>query len=183
MKNFRLNVEDTVVFMCDIQERLVPAINCGEDMAKKAEIMLKGADTLKVPVVYTVQYPQGLGGTIAPLEAALPENSHYFEKETYSACTPEILAKLKELKAKNIVMMGTETHICIYQTTRDLLAEGFSVFLVEDAVGSRTEANKNNGLRLMEDMGAVTTNTETVLFDFLKKSGTPEFKVISKLIK
>ncbi len=76
-----------------------------------------------------------------------------------------------------------ETHICVFQTARDLLSDGYDVFIVGDGVCSREKENYLNGLSLMTDMGAVITNTETVIFDLLKKAGTPEFKILSKLIK
>ena len=55
--------------------------------------------------------------------------------------------------------------------------------MVKDAVASRTKSNYLNGLDLMQSLGTVITNTETVVFDLLKVSGTPEFKLMSKLIK
>ena len=76
-----------------------------------------------------------------------------------------------------------ETHICVFQTVRDLLSEGYEVFLASDAICSRTKENSKSGLELMANMGAVVTNTETIIFDLLKEAGTPEFKVLSKLIK
>ncbi len=76
-----------------------------------------------------------------------------------------------------------ETHVCVYQTTRDLLDHGYEVYIVNDGVASRTKANYLNGLEQMRCMGAVISNTETVIFDLLKMAGTPEFKKMSKLIK
>lgn len=83
----------------------------------------------------------------------------------------------------NILVIGMETHVCVYQTVRSLLEAKYNVFVIKDCVASRTEDNYENALDMMKDMGAVITNTETVLFDILKKAGTPEFKLISKLIK
>jgi len=76
-----------------------------------------------------------------------------------------------------------ETHVCVFQTVRDLLANGYQVFAVGDAVCSRTKRNYLNGLSLMSSMGAVVTNAETIFFDFIKQAGTPLFKELSKLIK
>ena len=76
-----------------------------------------------------------------------------------------------------------ETHVCVFQTVRDLVRDGYFAHVARDAVASRTETNYSNGLDLMQSLGAVITNTETAVFDLLKVSGTPEFKVMSKLIK
>ena len=84
---------------------------------------------------------------------------------------------------KKVVITGMETHVCVFQTVRDLISDGYQVFLVKDALASRTKSNFLNGLDLMKSMGAVITNTETAVFDLLKASGTPEFKLMSKMIK
>ena len=76
-----------------------------------------------------------------------------------------------------------ETHVCVFQTVRDLLAYDFEVFIASDAVSSRTEANYRSGLSMMAAMGATISNTETIFFDLLKRAGTPVFKELSRLIK
>ncbi len=182
-ESFRLQVSDTVLFMIDIQEKLVPAIRKNDDLLESTAVLMQGVRLMGVPVIYSEQYPKGLGRTVAKVAEHLPENATLFEKITYTAALPEVMEKLKELNAKKILVIGTETHICVYQTVRDLIAAGYDVHVVEDAVGSRTKENKNNGLRLMENMGAIITNVETVLFDLLKRAGTDEFKAVSKLVK
>src|SRR5690606_37736710 len=106
-----------------------------------------------------------------------------FEKITFSGLTPEVAQALEQTNRKKIIVTGIETHVCVYQTVRDLLKEGYQVFVAEDGVCSRSKANWRNGLSLMAAMGAVITNTETVFFDLMKQAGTPLFKELSKLIK
>jgi len=84
---------------------------------------------------------------------------------------------------KQVVVVGMEAHVCVFQTVRDLVDGGFSVFVAQDAVISRSEANRGVGLRLCEKAGATLTSTETVLFDLLGVAGTPEFKELTALIK
>jgi nicotinamidase-related amidase len=76
-----------------------------------------------------------------------------------------------------------EAHVCVFQTVRDLLRGGFSVFIAQDAILARTEGNRSVGLRLCERAGAVLSSTETILFDLLGVAGTPEFKELTALIK
>jgi nicotinamidase-related amidase len=91
--------------------------------------------------------------------------------------------KLNELNIKNVVIVGMETHICVLQTTIDLINAGYNTHVVADAVISRSKFNWRTGLEYMRDAGAKITVTETVLFQLLKKAGSEEFKAISKLIK
>lgn len=182
MDKFYLNKEDAIVLVIDIQEKLMPAILEKEELVNKSKILISGAKILEVPIFVTEQYPKGLGKTIGEIDA-LTKNDPIFEKISYTCCTDEVLAYLEKSKRKQVIITGVETHVCVYQTTRDLLNHGYSVFVASDAVSSRTLENKQNGIALMKDMGAVISNTETLLFDMLKISGTPEFKAISKLVK
>jgi len=93
------------------------------------------------------------------------------------------MSTLELLGRKKVIVSGMETHICVFQTVRELLKSGYTVFVVDDAVCSRTSDNYKTGLALMREMGAVITSTETVFFDLLKQAGTPLYKELSKLIK
>lgn len=177
---FRLTPEDAVLLVIDIQERLVPAMKYGQQVIEKTGFLLKVANVLEIPILFTEQYPKGLGGTVP--ELAL-EGVTVFEKITFTGCTPEVTQALQETNRKKVIVTGMETHVCVFQTVRDLLSQGYQAFVPGDGVCSRTKDNFRNGLSLMAAMGAVITNTETVFFDLMKRAGTPQFKELSKLIK
>lgn len=182
MNKYVLFGEEAVLLVIDIQERLVPAMKYGEQLIQNTNIIISLAKKLGVPIVVTEQYPKGLGKTVSDVRNNLEESSTY-EKMTFSGCTSEVTTALKGLGRNKIIITGMETHVCVFQTVRDLLADGYQVFVVGDAVCSRTKGNYQNGLSLMSSMGAVVTNTETVFFDLMKQAGTPLFKELSKLIK
>lgn len=182
MDKYILTEEDAVLMVIDIQERLVPAMKYGEQVIQNTNTLVSLAQKLEVPIIITEQYPKGLGKTVADLNNNF-ENLPAYEKVTFSGYTSEVNSALKETGRQKIIITGIETHVCVFQTVRDLLAQSYQVFVVGDAVSSRTEENYQNGLSLMASMGAVITNTETVFFDLLKQAGTPLFKEFSKLIK
>lgn len=179
---YKLNTDDTVLMIIDLQEKLMNAMKDKERVYKNSNILLKAAKQLNIPVILTEQYPKGLGITVDEIKNNLPKH-FYLDKITFSACGDNLNSELSRLGRKNIIVTGSETHICVFQTVRDLLALGYNIHLAKDAVCSRTDENYNNALELMREMGAVITNTETILFDLLKLAGTPDFKVISPLIK
>jgi nicotinamidase-related amidase len=181
MDKFTLTSPEAVLMIIDIQERLVPPMKYGGQVIKKTNILLSIAGDLGIPVMVTEQYPRGLGKTVPEL-AAGPEAAT-FEKVTFSGCTGDVTSKLSGLGRKKIIVTGMETHVCVFQTVRDLLALGYQVFVVGDAVCSRTKENYRNAISLMSQMGAVITNTETVFFDLMKKAATPQFRKLSELIK
>lgn len=182
MEKFALKAEDTVLLIIDIQEKLTKVMKHKDQVVGNTNILISAAEEMNIPVVVTEQYPKGLGNTVPELEERLGK-AKIFEKVHFTAYIDEVKAELKEIGRKKVIMAGMETHICVFQTARDLLNDDYEVFLVKDAVCSRTKENYLNGLSLMENMGTVITNTETVIFDLLKKAGTPEFKALSKLIK
>ncbi|MFO7154600.1 MAG: hydrolase [Caldicoprobacter oshimai] len=182
MDKFELKCEQSVLMIIDIQERLVSVMDQRDQVIHNAKILVSVAQKLRIPVVVTEQYPKGLGKTVKEISDALGA-FQAFEKLSFSAYTPEIMSELAKLGRKKVIVSGMETHVCVFQTVRDLLRDGYQVFVVKDAVCSRTLENYQNGLYLMAEMGAVITNTETVLFDLLKKAGTPLFKELSKLVK
>ncbi|HHW06177.1 MAG TPA: isochorismatase family protein [Clostridia bacterium] len=180
MEKFTLNAAESLLLVIDIQDRLVAAMSHGAQVIEKTGILLQVAKKLNIPAIVTEQYPKGLGRTVAELPI---QEAKVFEKITFTGYTPEVAEALREANRKKIIVTGMETHVCVFQTVRDLLQHGYQVFVVEDAVCSRWKMNFKSGISLMAAMGAVITNTETVFFDLMKKAGTPEFKELSKLIK
>lgn len=179
---YYLNRDEAILLIIDIQEKLVPAISQGQMVIKNTNLLIKAASIMDIPIVVTEQYPKGLGSTVPEIQQNL-EGIHKCDKLTFSACTQDVMESLKKTGRKKVIITGMETHVCVFQTVRDLLKQGYYVFIAADSVSSRTEENKRNGLELMRDMGAVISNTETIIFDLLKQAGTEEFKVLSKLIK
>ncbi|ADI02809.1 isochorismatase family protein [Syntrophothermus lipocalidus] len=182
MGKFKLTAKESLMLVVDFQEKLMPAIDRREKIIHNAGLLLRLAGLLSIPVILTEQYPQGLGVTVPEIKDVLPEYAPV-EKRLFSAFIPEVEQKLKELNRSQIIVTGTETHVCVFQTVRDLVAARYEVYLVRDAVGSRFKENYQSGLELMRDLGAIITNTETVIFDLLQVAEGPAFKEMSKLLK
>lgn len=182
MDKFTLDKNESVLMVIDIQERLVPSMKVADQVIQNTSTLITTAKEFNMPIITTEQYPKGLGNTVGQLKDQIDSN-YLFEKVSFSAYTDDVKYLLESLDKRKVIITGMETHICVFQTVRDLLSEGYEVFLVSDAICSRTKENYKNGLALMARMGAVITNTETVLFDLLKEAATPEFRTLSKLIK
>lgn len=179
--NYKLNKDDTVLIIIDFQEKLMKAMSKSEKVYKNTNLLLAAAEQMGIPVIVTEQYPQGLGATANEIKEHLKEY-RYIDKMEFSAYSG-LKQILSATDRKTILVTGSETHVCVFQTTRDLLENGYNVQVVKDAVCSRFKENHLNGLELMKDMGAVISNTETILFDLLKVAGSPEFKLISPMLK
>lgn len=179
-----LNIEDSVVMIIDVQEKLLNAVFNKASLEKKATTLANTAKILGIPVIVTEQYPKGLGATVESLKEALPENTQYFEKTAFSALeNNDVLEALKNSGKKQVVIFGIETHICVSQTTNALIQEGFEVSVIRDACGSRSELEYLAGLDRMKDNGAHVLTTEIALFEWLKGAKHPKFKEVQMLIK
>lgn len=182
----RLNRNNAVLVVIDVQEKLLPVIDGGDDVVRNIERLVRGCHILGVPTMLTEQYVKGLGPTVEPLRTALAEGAGYkpIEKSCFSAqgCEP-FVAQLTALERKQVLVAGIETHVCVYQTVTDLLRAGFAVTIVADAVSSRTGRNRDIALQRMVADGAKLSSTEMALFELTVVSGTDEFKAISRLVK
>lgn len=179
-----LNIEDSIVMIIDVQEKLLNAVFNKASLEKKAVTIANTAKILGIPVIVTEQYPKGLGATVETLKEVLPENTQYFEKTAFSALeNNDVLEALKNSGKKQVVIFGIETHICVSQTTNALIQEGFEVSVIRDACGSRSELEYLAGLERMKDNGAHVLTTEIALFEWLKGAKHPKFKEVQMLIK
>jgi nicotinamidase-related amidase len=175
----KLDPERATLIVVDLQEGFRKAVPGFDRVAKATATLIEGAGAIGIPVVVTEQYPKGLGKTAPEIAEHLPEGTEPLEKVCFSAADAEGF----DLGGRDQALVcGIETHVCVNQTTLDLLGSGVEVHVAEDAVGSRFEENKRIGLHKMERAGAVLTSVETALFELLGKAGTDEFKRVQKLV-
>lgn len=187
MSALHLEPKESVILVVDVQERLFAAMPelAGTDLVRSGTALLEAAAFLGVEVIATEQYPEKLGPTIAPLAQRLDSlSAPRISKLSFSACQELAFdSALSATSRKQIILIGMETHICVYQTARDLAGRGFTVHVPVDGVASRRDDHRAAGLDLCRAAGATLTTTETVLFDWLGRAGTEAFKKVSKLIK
>lgn len=184
MRMPRLRVDNTVLLVVDMQEKLQPLIHEDAKLRAKAAALAEGCRLLGVPVVVTEQYPKGLGHTVPELHAALKTAGGALEKTAFS-CPADagVRARLESLHRPNVLLAGVEAHICVLQTALDLGESGYAVHLVEDAVGSRTLQNKEAGVARARKHGAEPSTVEMALFELMGHSKHPAFRDVQALIK
>jgi nicotinamidase-related amidase len=181
--SYRIVRDKAGLLVIDVQERLLPAISGREAVVQNTIRLIRGASILRLPVFATEQYRKGLGSTV-PEVAALLTSPPPIEKITFSACGAEgLLASLKEKNIYDAIVCGIEAHVCVCQTALELLDNGFRVFVVADAIASRTAENHRLAVERMRDAGCIIVSTEMLLFELLERAGTEEFKQILALVK
>ncbi len=177
-----LNRAHTALLVVDAQTKLNAVVRNGQQVVEGIVKLVKGFRVLNLPVFSTEQYPQGLGPTDPSITEVL--DSAPFQKMSFSCSTvDDLTSQLHQNNVKQVLLVGTEAHVCVQQTALDLLAENFQVQVGVDVVSSRKELDYRTALERMSKAGVILTTVEAALFELLEVSGTSEFKEIARLIK
>jgi isochorismate hydrolase len=179
----RLEKVETIGLVIDIQERLVPVMYKKDEFVSNSGKLIMGLQELNVPLLVTQQYTKGLGDTVSEI-STLVSHFTYTEKTSFS-CLDEPLFKdvLQKSGAKNVIICGIESHICVLQTAIDLKASGYNPVIVFDCVSSRSEQDMKLAFERFRYEGIMVTGTESLLFELVKNVKDVSFKNISKLVK
>lgn len=153
-----------------------------EQLKKQAALAIQMARHLSLPIVVMEQYPKGLGATNEDIRVALGDDYQPFAKKIFSGWKV-IGDRIAELGRNHLLIMGIEAHICVLQTAIDLLDQGYSVFLLQDAVGSKYSFDWRTGCSLIERAGGIRTSVQTVLFHYLEQAEGPDFKAMLPYLK
>ena len=172
-----------VLVMIDFQGNLARAMVNKENLFANNVKLIRGFQALGLPMMITEQTPDKLGSTIGQISEELG-GLKPIAKETFSCWSnPSFRDQLESLTRRHVVLTGIECHICVYQTSLDLIQNGYSVHLVADAVSSRTTENREVGIGAIKRAGAQITSTEMVLFELLRTAADPKAREIFKIVK
>ena len=167
----------------DIQGKLAQLMYEKELFFANVGRMIKGARLLEFPIFWNEQVPDKLGETVLEVKEYLTDMNPMVKK-TFSCCgNPDFVSVLKGSGRKQVLLVGMETHICVLQTARDLLNEGYEVHLVTDAVSSRFKSNKKLGIEVMKDLGCKLTSVEMALFEMFNVAEGDTFREMIKIVK
>jgi nicotinamidase-related amidase len=178
-----LEIKKTALIIIDMQERLFPVMHGKEKLLRNVVKLIKGAQVLEIPVLFTEQYPKGLGPTLTEIKELMPAVKP-IEKVVFNCCDDEVFCKaLDSIKRKQVLIAGIEAHICVYQTAMALARAGYEIQVVADGVASRENENRLAALFRMGSVGVSPTTVEMALFELLKVAKGDKFKAISAIVK
>jgi nicotinamidase-related amidase len=179
-----LDAGDCVLIVVDLQDSLLRVIHGSDKVISNTIKLIETAKIFSVPILLTVQYRDKLGPTTKAVADVLPADVVEVDKTTFSClhggCFGEILDNTLRRQA---IICGVETHVCVNQTAHDLLAAGYCVQIVSDAVSSRTVENREIGLGKMRQSGCIITSTEMAMFELIRDAGSVEFKRLLPFVK
>jgi len=178
-----LKPEDCVLLLVDIQKVLLDPCPGGVQLRKHTAALIDIARILRIPVIFSVQNAEKLGGVLPELTDKVPQ-ARVLNKLEFSCLENEgVAAALRLTGRRTLLLAGLESHVCIFQTGAHALRLGYQVHVAADAVTSRSEANREIGLQRLEKAGAIMSSTEMIVYELLNSAGTPEFRAALPLLK
>lgn len=179
----RINKENAIGLVVDIQEKKFKKLSNKETFLKNTLKVISGLKILGIPLIVTQQDTEIHGETIQEINQAIG-NFSYIEKSHFSCYRePAFIRVLNRVGKRNVVIVGTEAHICIMQTALDLIYNNFNPVVVVDAIDSVKEEDRKLSLWRMRDVGAIMATSESILFELCRKSDTPEYEQLDKLLR
>ena len=183
MPRVKLDPSQSVLVIIDIQPVLTKTIHEADRVLSRVAFLGKVAKTLDIPILATEQNPSRMGETHESI-AGLVQTIKPFSKMSFSAAgCSEFIQALNNLGRKQVVVVGMETHICVSQTSQDLLELGFEVVVCPDAVSSRSMERHKLGMERIRDAGVIPAHTESVAYEWLGTAENPAFKQALAIVK
>ncbi len=172
------------LLIVDVQQGLISAMSEPRRVYRGCGLLMRAAARLDIPMLITEQYPKGLGPTAGELLDLAPAGTPVMEKIHFSCADDDAMrALVTGLGRPQLVIAGIEAHVCVLQTALRFKELGFDPVVVSDACSSRVEANHQAAMARMAGHGVQIATVEMLVFEWLNRAGTPEFKDLSALIK
>ena len=183
MTNDLLDRNRSALVIIDVQEKLFPHVHEHERLLARIDLLIFAAKLMGIPLLLTEQYPRGLGNTIQEIRRALPDTQPLTKTDFSCVPAPGFTEQLSSLCRDQVVLTGIEAHVCVAQTALDLASRGGKVVVVADAVSSRRPLDLKIALRRLGQSGLTLSTAEAVVFEWLRRAGTDEFKAIQPKLK
>lgn len=182
MSTKTLNLAHTVLIVIDVQGKLASMMHDFQYL-RHLKGLIKAAQILGLPIIMTEQAPEKIGGTVQDVKEMFSDFAPIV-KQAFSCCgEPRFMDELKRLGRSQVIVCGIESHVCVYQTVRDLCKLGYDVHIAADAVSARSKQNSEIGIRRCEHEGAVVTSLEMFITELICSTTHPQFREIMALLK
>ncbi len=179
-----LDIENSVLAVIDVQGKLADMVHEHDNVLVSIEHLIKIAAVFHLPVLWSEQAPDKIGPTAEPIKNLLFPIHKPIVKRSFSCYgCPDYVEHLKQINRRQILITGIETHVCVYQTARDLHRHGYEVHVVADAVSSRAQVDRNLAIARLRQEGITITSAEMAMCELLRTADHPQFKQVMALMK
>lgn len=180
----RLSAEHSLLLLIDMQASMMPAMPEAQAQIATADRLARGAKLMGVPVHATEHVSDKLGVTVSSLRPYLSASPNaVLQKRHFDGCREKAGASLIPTQRHQVLVAGSEAHVCVLQTALSLLQKGLDVWMVTDACGSRHDNDKAAALERLSRAGAHLITAEMALFEWLDNADHPHFRDVLAIIK
>jgi nicotinamidase-related amidase len=169
-----------MLLLVDMQAALLPAIAGHERVLGSAERLVQAAQLVGVPVIATEHWADKIGHTAAVLQRWI---DHTIHKTWFDATRETHFLQEIPRGRPNVLLFGTEAHVCVLQTGLGLAALGFTPILVSDCIGAGAESDCRAACDRWDHYGLERITSEMAMFEWLETPVHPQFKEVLALIK
>ena len=178
--NFNLKNNTINILFCDVQDKYIPKIACYKELIQKVKLISSASKILNFNQIVTEQKKQIFGTTIPEITNNLNSSAKIFEKTRFAMFSEEEIEKMNETDVN--ILVGVETHICVYQTAFNFLKMNRHIIILADVVSSSNLGERKVALENLKDMGAYITTCQGLLFLILEDSENENFKPLVKIL-
>lgn len=164
-----IDPDDSVLVIIDVQADFLARVEdeTKHGLLERIAFLTESARFCGIPVVASVESPDDWGGLHPELAAAVGD-APVLRKVVFGlAGDPLVGPAVRETGRRTAVLVGLETDVCVAQSALGLLDEGFTVAVVEDAVGSPGSAHAA-GLDRMRRAGAIPVVTKQLHYEWMR---------------
>jgi len=166
-----------VLFILSMQKEFLPTIQNSQQLIDSCRWSAELFSDLELPIC--VVNHKNLG---EPLNCwkNTQKNFKTFETKFFSIFQDDqIVQYLSAIKRKEIIFVGAESHVSIFQSSYDASHKGFTPFVVSDAASSRSKVDHGVAISRMQSIGVPVVTKEMVFFELLRQSTYPGYLDLS----
>lgn len=178
-----VKADESFLLIVDVQEKLAPAVDGANRIVANIVFLAEAASLLNVPILITEHCPDRIGHTLPDIIHAA-ENAKIVDKVHFCAQSePGFTTAVRRLDCSKPIICGMEAHVCVLQTALGLYEAGYYPFVSADAVASRNNEDYLTALKRFCQNGIEVVTCEMVVFEWLQRADTSEFRDLLALIK
>lgn len=179
-----MDIDNSLVVVIDVQGKLATLVHEYEQVIANIKRTISFAQVFNIPILWSEQAPDKIGVTIEEIAGLLAPAHKPITKRSFSCYGDVGFRKAIDASGRQqIVLVGIETHVCVYQSARDFFRQGYEVFVVEDAVSSKKQIQKDIAIQRMGNEGIHIVGTEMIATDWLQNADHPKFRDVMANIK
>lgn len=132
---------------------------------------------LNVPLLITTTMEDYVGQTFEGIQKAAPiQYSNRVKRGGTINCflDPNFNQAVKNLGRKKLFIAGLTTDICLFQTVKGAVNNGYEVIVIADASGSMTKMADEVSFDFFRQLGVKVYSSNAVLAELFPDFGTPE---------